>query len=160
RLRSMVFAQTVLAPPWGIRADASRLIAFHILARGHAWLEVDDREPVRVQEGNAVLLAPGRAHTLRDSLETPPRPVAAGMASGAFAPPSRNLGRGAEAGTLLVCGAFRFEDEGSEVLISALPPVIQSGELAGDVGPWVAQTIKLIAAESTTQGPGTGTVVN
>jgi AraC-like DNA-binding protein len=160
RLRSMVFAQTVLAPPWGISAGPSRQIAFHILARGHAWLEIDDREPLRVQEGNAVLLAPGRAHTLRDSLRTRPRPLSEWMESGAFSPLSGDAGRGAEAGALLVCGCFRFEDEGSEALISALPPVIHSGELPGDVGPWVAQTIKLITAESAVQGPGTATVVD
>src|SRR5262249_3386505 len=114
RLRSMVLAQTVLAPPWGIHAGASRQIAFHVLARGHAWLEIDDREPIRVQEGNAVLLAPGRAHTLRDSLETPPRPVSEWLASGAFSRCHADQGREAQGSALLVCGCFRFEDEGSE----------------------------------------------
>ncbi len=34
RLESRVFAQTRLAPPWGIRAEAAPHIAFHVVTLG------------------------------------------------------------------------------------------------------------------------------
>jgi len=48
------------------------------------------------------------------------------------------------AATQLVCGWFRFRDDRGDMLLSALPPVLHARELATDVGPWLAQTVKLL----------------
>ncbi|MEP7122548.1 MAG: AraC family transcriptional regulator [Byssovorax sp.] len=163
RLRSMVFTQTELTAPWGIRAEPLSSFAFHIMARGSGWLEIDDDHgPIQICAGDVAVIAPGRIHTLRDAPGTRARPLREWMATGAFAPMRAGGDEqpGLDATTQVVCGCFHFEDPGSEVLLAALPAVIHTGATTSDVGPWLAQTIKLITYESVTRLPGTETVVN
>jgi AraC-like DNA-binding protein len=156
RLQSVVFASAELPAPWGIRAEPREHFAFHIVARGRCWLEVDGGAPVHVSAGDVVVLARGHGHTLRDALDTPARPLGEMLASGAFAGPARD----APGSTHLVCGCFRFDDLRGDVLLSALPAVIHTHELASDAGPWLAQTVRLLAYESGGEHPGAETVVN
>ena len=159
RLRSRVMAQTDLVAPWGIRAEPSHDFAFHIVSRGRCWFEVDGREPTWVASGDVLVLAPGRGHTLRDDPASPARPLEELVASGAFARAPISPAPDPRA-THLVCGRFQIDSLGGEVLRSALPTVIHSGDLAADVGPWIAQTLRLLANEAAGAAPGKATVVN
>jgi len=126
-------------------------------------LEVDGLAPLEVEAGEVVVLAPGRGHTLRDRPETPARDLSDMLADGVFSsqpgavPSTPGDGRPT---THLICGCFRFEDMRHNVLLSALPTMIHTREMANEVGPWLAQTIKLLAYESLADQPGTTTVVN
>jgi AraC-like DNA-binding protein len=156
RLESSVMARTELAAPWGIRADAQDRFAFHLLGRGTAWLEVEGCDPIEVAAGDVAVIAPGRGHTMRDSRTTRARPVSEWIASGDFACTP------ASADAQLVCGWFRFESPGAEMLRAALPPVVHTRDL-GDAAPWLGRTIELIVAESAIgaeRAPGSETVVN
>jgi AraC-like DNA-binding protein len=157
RLRSMVFAQTELVPPWGIRAEPRSELAFHILTRGHCWFEVDGEESVEVGPGDVLLLAPGRGHVLRDRPETRPRPLAKWIASGDFArAPAGDIPRAAH----LVCGVFHVDEVGGELLRSVLPPVIHARDLAQGAAPWIAETLRLVSYEAAGPRPGKDSVVN
>jgi AraC-like DNA-binding protein len=140
RLQSAVFVQTELEPPWGIHAAASDTFAFHIVTRGRCWLSVDGRPAERVSAGDVLLLNRGRSHTLTDAPETPARPI--------------------PGATGLTCGCFRYDGAGSTLLMAALPIVIHTGTLGGELGPWLAQTVQLLAYESRRDHPGNETVVN
>jgi AraC-like DNA-binding protein len=163
RLQSTVFASAELAPPWGIQAGPREHFAFHIVPRGHCWLEVDDgRAPVQVNAGDVVVLARGHGHTLRDSLASPARPIEELLAAGAFGPASYGGAtlRARGGTTQIVCGCFRFDDLRGDLLLSALPTVIHTHEMASDVGPWLAHTVRLLAYESSGERPGAETVVS
>lgn len=155
RLQGTVFGGAELTPPWGIRAAPRDIFAFHVVARGSGWLEVADRAPVRVGAGDVIVLARGHGHVLRDALDSPVRPLHELLAEGIFGRPPR----GVPGGTHLLCGGFRFEDPRRDVLLAALPPVIHTHELASDVGPWLSQTVKLLAHEAGREHPGSETVV-
>src|SRR5687768_2545318 len=75
RLQGTVFASAELAAPWGMRAAMPDRFAFHVLARGHAWLEVEGGAPMHVTGGDVLVLAPGKAHSLRDALDTPTKAI-------------------------------------------------------------------------------------
>ena len=156
RLESTVFAQTWLRPPWGIRADGREQFAFHVLPRGGGHLEVEGLPPVDVGAGDVVVLAPGRSHALRDRQGSPVRQLGEMLAEGAFGAPSP----GGEDGAYLICGCFRFLDVRGDRLIAALPSVIHIRSEKTSAGPWLAQTIELLAHESTVERPGAATVVN
>ena len=156
RLQSMVFASAELGTPWGMHAGPRDHFAFHVIARGRAWLEVDHAPPLPVGSGDVLVLARGKAHTLRDAPDSAARPLEEMLAAGAFCAPAR----GTPGATHLICGAFRFDDLRGDVLLGALPPVIHTHELAGEVGPWLGQTVKLLAHESGGEHPGSETVVN
>jgi AraC-like DNA-binding protein len=117
-------------------------------------LDVEGLDPVNVAAGDVVIVAPGRAHTLRDRPDSPVRDLADLLSEGAFdASP-------ASGGTYLICGCFRFADVRGDRLVAALPTLIhmRAGETAA--GPWLANTIRLLADESTNDRPGAQTVVN
>ncbi len=163
RLRSHVLAETELSPPWGIRANPTDDFAFHIVSRGHCWFEVDGRAPVEVTSGDVLLLAPGRGHTLRDDPASPAPTIEELVASGAFTRPPAVDPMATDAPirtTRLVCGRFRVDELGGGVLRSALPAVIHTRDLTDDLGPWIAQTLHLLAHEASQSAPGKATVVN
>jgi AraC-like DNA-binding protein len=160
RLETTVFAQTWLRPPWGIRAGAREQFAFHVLPRGGGVLEVEGLDPIEVGAGDVVMLAPGRSHALRDAPGSPARELSDLLAEGAFDP--RHAIDGSDDGdsAYLICGCFRFADVRGDRLVSALPTLIhvRGGDTAA--GPWLAQTIRLLADEATADRPGGTTVVN
>jgi AraC-like DNA-binding protein len=157
RLESTVFAQTWLRPPWGIRADGGEQFAFHVLPHGGGRLEVEGLDPVDVGAGDVVVLAPGRSHALRDQIGSPVRDLRDLLAEGAFAPgPDRG---GDDADAYLICGCFCFADIGGDRLVGALPTLIHVRAEDTTAGPWLAQTIRLLANEATTERPGATTVV-
>ena len=153
QLRGRVFGSLELNPPWGIRASPRDFFTFHILARGRCWLEVDDRTNIHVSTGDVLVLAPRKAHVLRDAPKSKARPIEELIAAGDFAP----RGDTDPSATQVVCGAFRVDDD---ALLASLPTVIHTHELASDAGPWLASTVRLLAYESTSERPGSATVVN
>ncbi len=160
RLRSTVFARTQLSAPWGIRAEGQDHFAFHVITRGRGVLEVDGLRGglVDVEAGDVVVVSPGREHTLRDRPESPARDLMELLSAGVFdrgTSPDESRGT-----TQLICGCFRFDDMRSNILMSALPTMIHTRELASDAGPWLSQTIKLLAYESFADRPGMATVVD
>jgi len=150
--------QTELASPWGIRAEPRPDFAFHIVSRGRAWLDVEGCPPVEVHSGDVVMLRPGMGHTLRDSLDTRARDLMELLAEGRLGPDAPVDGAGAT--TQLVCGCFRFDDLAGDALTAVLPVVLHTRDLDSDVGPWLAQTVRLLTYETRAQRPGGATVVN
>jgi AraC-like DNA-binding protein len=168
RLESTVFAQTWLRPPWGIRADGGEQFAFHVLPQGGGRLEVEGLDPIDVGVGDVVVLAPGRSHALRDRIGSPVRDLRDLLAEGAFDPRSDQGSDGtvthptrdsALPNAYLICGCFRFANVAGDRLIGALPTLIHVRGEDTTAGPWLAQTIRLLAAEATAERPGASTVV-
>jgi AraC-like DNA-binding protein len=159
RLESTVFAQTWLSPPWGIRADGGEQFAFHVLPHGGGLLEVEGLDPVDVGAGDVVVLAPGHAHALRDRIGSPVRDLRDLLAEGAFDPRADRSGADDGAEAYLICGCFRFADIGGDRLIGALPTLIHVRGEDTAAGPWLAQTIRLLANEATAERPGATTVM-
>jgi AraC-like DNA-binding protein len=148
RLQGMVFGSLDLSPPWGLSAAPRDQFIFHIVARGQCWFEVEGGPATHVSTGDVLVLSPRRAHVLRDAPGSPAIPFEQIVAS---------LRPNPDPGAMqLVCGGFQVDDSG---LLDALPPVMHTHELATDAGPWLAQTVKLLAFESAHDHPGASTVV-
>lgn len=159
-LRTDVFGRMELGAPWAIRVPAGGDLTFYVLARGGAWLELEDAgpetaAPLALSAGDVVLLRHRHGHILRDenrgaqAVHTVgagdcPRPTSAG--------PRRLGGDGPV--TTLVTGAFRFGAAPPNVLLESLPAILHAP--AGDprTSPQLAATAQLILAESAAPGPG------
>jgi AraC-like DNA-binding protein len=153
RLTSTVFVQTRLAAPWGIGTRVLPHYAFHVVTGIPSLLEVDGLGPIEVGDGDVVVIAPGRRHSLRSGPDAVARDVREMLADG-------SLCASPDGGTQLVCGSFRFEDAHGGSLIAALPPVLHVRHDAPDVGPWLAHTVELLTTESSADRPGQSTVLN
>src|SRR5687768_17127178 len=119
RVSSVCYGRVELGAPWGLKVGASESAAFHVLLRGSCWLEVEGMgEPVSLTSVDLFALPHGKAHILRDSLETPARPLQELIPCGEPSEPgcggARGMGKtirvgGQGASSTLVCGAFKFE---------------------------------------------------
>jgi AraC-like DNA-binding protein len=157
RLHSTVFAHAEMPAPWGVRAEGrDGHWAFHLILRGTCWLEVDGHAARQVGAGDVILLPRGSEHVLRDSKKTRPIPLAEIMSSGMINVPPKP----GAATTQLVCGCFVFEDARAELLVSALPALVHVRNLAEDLGPWLAHTVKLVSFETSGERPGGEVVIN
>jgi AraC-like DNA-binding protein len=161
RLTAEVFGRFELSAPWALRVPGGSNLAFYVVARGGAWLELERegrRQPtheVTLSAGEVVLLPHGATHVLRDPSRGArealtvgagdcPRPTSVG--------PVRFGGGGPV--TALVAGAFRFGAAARSVLLESLPPVLHVPAGDAGMGPELSATVQLILAESAAPGPG------
>jgi AraC-like DNA-binding protein len=154
QLRGRVYGSVELAPPWGMRAVSRDHFGFHVMVRGRGVLEADGKS-LPVSAGDVMVLGRGCVHTLKDAPRSRAKTIEEMLKEGMFA----NRPGNREGSTLLVCGAFQFDDLRGDMLLSSLPAVIHTHELASDAGPWLAQTVRLLAYESGAGQPGADTVI-
>ena len=67
RVSSTVFCQATFTAPWGLGVPARGLPAFHVVAAGGCWLEVEGSRPRQLNPGDLVILPQGDVHWLRDA---------------------------------------------------------------------------------------------
>ena len=146
-----------LTAPWGIKAKALKDAApFFVVSRGSCYLEVEGVEAaISLVGGDLVMLPHGNAHTVRDQLESPALPLE-GLTE---ACPTHNTHRvfrhgGGGSLTAMVAGCFVFEWQVSRPFLSALPPLIHLRGEQGQMVPWLDTTLKWMAAETNSKGPG------
>jgi hypothetical protein len=77
RLGSAVIGRASLRRPWGISVDPMRNAAIHVVQQGECWLRLaGDRGPIRVSEGDVILVASGVGHTISDPSDAPASSIA------------------------------------------------------------------------------------
>jgi AraC-like DNA-binding protein len=161
-LETRIFGRLELGAPWAIRIPPGADLFFYVVARGGAWLELEDAAPedsapIALSAGDVVLLRHRGGHVLRDEGRTAREvhTVARGDCPLPTTPAPIRLG-GDGPITMLVTGAFRFAAALPNVLLESLPAVLHAP--AGDPRTTAQLTTaaQLILAESTAPGPGSG----
>ncbi len=161
RLTPVVFGRFEFGAPWAVRFPASGMLAFFVMARGSAWLEVSATDSgesptlVGLSAGDVCLLPRGPEHLLHDAERSGVAPVDATHLRCARVPGSTPIRLGGEGHvTALVAGAFHFGTAPQSALFDALPAVMHLDASRPESGPTVAATVQLILAESAAPGPG------
>ncbi|MWB98191.1 AraC family transcriptional regulator [Agromyces seonyuensis] len=129
-------------------------LSFHIVAAGTAWLEVDDRPPVRLDAGSLALVPRGIGHRIG----TAPGAPALGRAD---LLPQTMIGESfsvmhvgpADVPTslTLLCGIVAFESSAVQDMLGVLPPVVV---VDAEARPVTAALLPLLAAELRDPRPG------
>lgn len=161
RVQSVCYGRLELGAPWGVAVPQSSDAAFHVVARGRAWLESDALEPPAVlEQGDLVMLPRGAAHVIKDAPDTEPQPLETVLA-GKRSDDERAFRAGGDGEVSeLVCGVFRFEERTSNLLVGALPPVIVLRADKNRSVPWLETTLGFIASEIKSGRPGAPIVVS
>ncbi len=160
KIRSTIWCRSLLGAPWGFGAQAHGNPAFHVVTSGSCWLEVDGEPGQRALEaGDLVVLPTGRRHWMRDDPATPATELEEILAS---TPRDehrrlRHGGRGARTG--LLCGGFALEGGSAHPMLRALPAAVHIRGAVGRPVPWLAATLALITAETSSDAPGAEEVV-
>ena len=140
RFRSGLYFRPQFRAPWGISV-ARNCIVFHIVDQGNCPLEVNGMtEPMRLSEGDFVVVTRGDAHIMRDRLSTPAADFFDLVKTHRFAenPTFRAGGKGSI--TTLVCGGAHLEAGANNSLIGMLPPVLYVRRTEDGAQHWLGLT--------------------
>ena len=140
RVEGSVYFCDHLDAPWSMDFEDTLSASFHLVRRGECWVMSGDRIEC-LGSGDLVFVEPGRNHVL------------------ASQPPGRDAPSGG-AGTLLLCGYFKFADETGTPLLDVFPSltIVREEELLNH--PWLKSTLDQLSNEYLSQLPGSELVVN
>ena len=167
RLRSVIYFQAFFHPPWGLRVPAQgQVTRFHLATRGGCWIRLDTGPPLRLEEGDLVLVPHGSAHLLSDSPERPVRPLD-DVLSRAERRPERQLIYGevmppppGSPPSILVCGHLAFEEGLTHPLFSDLPKLMPvRADTMRDSG-WLTGALEFMRREAESDRPGAEAIAN
>lgn len=170
RLRGSVFFHVSCSEPWSAQAKPSRemgpalmpgaehVIEYHLFVKGGGWVAVDGEPPLRLHEGDIVMLPHGDAHVVSSApgltpaeegdwlfqAREAPKPIPVTYRGNMFEPGS--LLAPADASTIIVCGFIACDLRPFNPLINALPRLLHLP--AAEVGAWVTPMLEHAASES------------
>jgi AraC-like DNA-binding protein len=169
RLRCVVHSRNEFTAPWGFHfpagldgiPQASRIPApgesvpqgmggsFYLITQGQCWLEVEDADaPIQLLAGDLVVLTESRSHKLRDSHQTPVRPLSEILKPENIQQRGGTRYGGGGALTTFICGPFFSEDREHDRLFPALPPCIHLPRGAAGSPAWLADITRILIAET------------
>ncbi len=145
---AFAFESTPLALAEALHPGATRLILFHIVARGSCWVAGEDRERHWANQGDVIVLPYGDRHTIGGATPAESVPIMTLLEPLPWdVMPTINHGGGG-APTDLVCGYLHSEDPlfdpAMRVFPSAFVVRLPDGAAAG----WVRASIDYTLAES------------
>jgi AraC-like DNA-binding protein len=143
-----------MAAPWRFDYAASQESAFHIFNFGGGYLHVaGETAPLRVEDGDVVVLPHGHAHSISDELTSP-----LVKSSRLDYDEQREYEvlpfEGEGQVTVLLCGVFHFENPGDYLLLQSLPKIIRIPGEQRRMAKGFANIVHLIAQESLSRQPG------
>lgn len=155
KLHSTVHCRSEFSTPWGVQMEAMADASFHVVMRGHCWLEVEGvGEQIPLVGGDLVVLPTGVAHALRDR---PNSPVITLRELLSHRPCQGQLTLsygGGGTSTTVLCGKASFENREINPLLAALPPLLLIKGEDGRAVEWLDSTLQFIACETASNRPG------
>src|SRR5689334_6228619 len=123
-LKGWLSSRRELIGPWRYDFADSPDSMFHVLSSGGAYLQLEgEAEPIRVEDGDVVLLPTGHAHSLYDHPDSPlTRLVHLDYNPKRGYQLVNREGEGTK--LLMLCGAFHFEYPNNFPLLQRLPKLI------------------------------------
>jgi AraC-like DNA-binding protein len=121
RFGGAMIGSATLRRPWGISVDPTRNAAIHVIRRGECWLRLNgEKEPVRIGEGDVILVASGVGHTISDPADAPTASMSTVLAANHNESESKHRG----SATTLLCAKYSLGGNGPHPIIPLLPPLI------------------------------------
>jgi AraC-like DNA-binding protein len=163
--RGGLFNLTLLDPPWSLRIAEGAPLALLTVLRGHAWVLLDDRPPLRVSTGDVAIICGTDPYTVADDPGTAPQYT---IHSGGYYTDVdgvdvtaeaklglRTCGHSMDAAMVLVSGTYQVGGDVGGRLLNALPPalVVPERDARGPV-------MDMVMAEVTKDDPGQQVVLD
>lgn len=155
RLKGTLSAVVGKSESWGYRAPGGDHVGLLAVTRGRLLFALEGGETIELAGGDVVAMTRGDAFTVRSAdgvecvafCDTMARTVLASHG-------------GPHAATEFVAMRCDLAGGFSNPLRQALPPLIHAAGSDGRVARWLEPTVRLIAAESTSDSPGRTSVLN
>ena len=155
------YFRTDLTLPWSVHVPPKGNVArFHIITRGHGWVQVDGQSNyLPISNGDLVVNPHGAGHVILDDPSTPPRPLDDVLSEVGYTGNGPLIYGGGGPSTGLVCGEFCFEDA-IHPLLAELPPVLHLNANENRNRRWLDSTLQLISHEAVAEQVGSLAIVN
>jgi AraC-like DNA-binding protein len=152
RLGGSLLFHYELGHPWSLALPAFRYAVFHYLSRGSATLALEQgRKPLRMTEGDFVVITRGEPHVIYSDRRTKPFPILDLDRSPAHLGAVRH-GGSAEPFSRMICGHFTLSRPSRGSLLELLPPVLLLKPTAD--GDWLEAILQRMVSESARERPG------
>lgn len=179
RLSGSVYFDVTAASPWVAEAPPSAQIAdaimpgaqhaieYHVVVRGSCWVSIVDGEPfepVRLEEGDIVVIPHGEPHALSSSPGMRAQPDLAihrRPSDDNALPFELKTGTGGASDVRLICGFFTCDVLPFNPLLNALPHFMHFGrKTSAASNGMLEQFIRLAAAETSNKRAGGQSILN
>ncbi|MGB0953600.1 MAG: AraC family transcriptional regulator [Planctomycetota bacterium] len=160
RLTGTLYCQSELTAPWSIDLPPLEdCMMFHIVTSGHCYLQLEDEEPLLLEQGSLALIPHGQGHHSFSSAEVEAVPL--------FDLPIQQVSEryetlhhgGGGARTQLTCGVVRFDHVAAAQLIAQLPKVMKVHAWEDEGDGWLHSTMRFLTREAKELRPGSETVM-
>ena len=165
RLTGAIFINARFSAPWCYQspsADAAapflepgaeRVVIFHLVTEGEAWVELEGEAPLRLVAGDVVVFPHGAAHRMNSAPGLAPatgRPLADVLARR----PRQLAFGGGGAVTRIVCGYMACDARVASMLLAGLPAVVRVNVRGSSGGEWLESSLRYALAEALSPRPG------
>lgn len=161
RARGALFSHSTLRAPWGLEFhDAHVTLSIHAVLAGELWVEQPGAEPLRLLQGDLLLVNSERPYAFVHAPGAPVRPLADFLAAAGPSAGTRRFalgGAGPETG--LVCGAYTFEGVVCDSLLAALPEMMPLPAVVR-TDPPLRTVLDLLTHELGREAPGQQTLLD
>ena len=140
-------------------APPSHLVCFHFLVEGRCAIEVDGVEPVKLGEGEVVLLARNELHRIGSDLRLNAVPAGEIILAPEGAGVPRIVHGGGGDRCTMVCG-FLGGDTQLQPLLATLPSLLKLTVRDTPGGEWIAQSFRYGAQQLANGDPGAATIMS
>lgn len=167
RIRGSLYFRTHFVSPWSVLVPPFRRVArFHLVVKDVCWVKVDSHDPVKLDEGDLIVIPHGASHLLADAPDRPARTLdqvveQAGFTGvGALMYSEKGRPGAEEPAATLVCGHFEYQEALLHPMLEQLPPyiVVRAAETQNHA--WLSAAVRFIAHEATAGEPGGVAIVN
>jgi AraC-like DNA-binding protein len=160
-VRSVVYCQSDLGAPWGLRVDGSPVAKFHLVLDGSAVLSVADPAAgsVSLSAGQLVLLPRGSAHVVGDLASSPARRLDRILADHPVGPDGGMTYGGPGPRTRLLCGGFTLEPGLGAHVLHTLPVLLVLDASGHGITRWLEPAFALLRDEAANPAPGAAAVL-
>ena len=151
RSGSATLARARLKRPWGISVDPMRSPAIHVVLGGECWLRLaGDEQPLRLLQGDALLVASGVGHTLSDAPDSKVISMREALSIQAGAQEAADTET-----TALLCAKYQLDGGGPHPMVSLMPPLIHLTQRQIDSNEPLRLALDLLRVEAQNGRAGT-----
>jgi AraC family transcriptional activator of mtrCDE len=154
KLSGTLYFRTSFTSPWSIQVPPFENVSrFHFAHRGRCLVRIrQDEDPVRLEQGDLVIITRGAGHTLYcdPTTEHPALMLDDVVKESGFTGQGTLVYgvAGTHHETQLICGHFAFDRDATHPLINALPSHIHIRNYGQSAGSWMENTLKVIGSEA------------
>jgi AraC-like DNA-binding protein len=152
-LAGSVQVRAEVSGAWGVHWEGGSPAMFHLMERGEGWILIRDQPPMRMDQGDVVLLKSGVDHDVVCAPGVRPKTSASPSMQPLAHRVTYQFGRDAPE-AILICGAFHFRSPVEHPLVGMLPLVLRLPAGAAPHAQATAALIRELAVEAGEGRPG------